>query len=109
MSLMFCPDCGSEVSNHAIKCPKCSYPINRLFKNDIALETTPKNESIIWVGYLMAFLSLLIFPFLFMLIGVIIGIVNITKKEVGHGIAQIILSIIFGIIGTFLGVLSVIL
>lgn len=27
MALIRCPECGTEVSNKADKCPKCAYPI----------------------------------------------------------------------------------
>ena len=29
MALILCPECGTEVSDKAEKCPKCSYPINK--------------------------------------------------------------------------------
>jgi uncharacterized membrane protein YvbJ len=28
MALIHCPECGTEVSDKAEKCPKCAYPIN---------------------------------------------------------------------------------
>jgi uncharacterized OB-fold protein len=28
MALINCPECGTEVSDKADKCPKCAYPIN---------------------------------------------------------------------------------
>ena len=30
MALIFCPECGSQVSEHAKQCVKCSYPIDKL-------------------------------------------------------------------------------
>ncbi len=105
MPLIFCPDCGTSVSDKAEKCPNCSYPIKQLVKADLNIEVIRKSSSMIWTGYVMAFLSLLFFPIFFMLFGIVFGIVNITKNEVGHGVAQIILSLIFGISGTFLGLL----
>jgi len=29
MALINCPECGTEVSDRAEKCPKCAYPINK--------------------------------------------------------------------------------
>ena len=29
MALINCPECGTEVSEKADKCPKCAYPINK--------------------------------------------------------------------------------
>src|ERR1043166_4970666 len=28
MSLVFCPECGHEISNSAVACPQCGRPIN---------------------------------------------------------------------------------
>jgi len=33
MALITCPECGSEVSDKAEKCPKCAYPINQHAEN----------------------------------------------------------------------------
>jgi len=106
MPLIFCPDCGTSVSDQAERCPKCSYPIKQLAKQELNIQVITKSSAMIWTGYAMAFISLLFWPFFFMLFGIIFGIVNITKNEVGHGIAQIILSIICGILGAFLGILT---
>lgn len=32
MALIKCPECGTEVSSLADKCPKCAYPINKISK-----------------------------------------------------------------------------
>jgi len=40
MALIKCPECGTEVSEKAEKCPKCAYPLNP--KNSI---TQLKNDS----------------------------------------------------------------
>jgi len=37
MSLIKCPDCGNDVSDHAATCPKCGYPIKR----DPGVDPTP--------------------------------------------------------------------
>lgn len=106
MPLIFCPDCGTSVSDQADKCPKCSYPINNLFKSELKIEVLKKSNAMVWTGYVMALLSIIFFPIFFMFFGIIFGIVNISRNEVGHGIAQIILSLIFGLLGTFLGFLT---
>lgn len=62
-----------------------------------------KPSSLITAGYICAFISLFFIPIIFMLGGMIIGIINMTKEEMGHGIVQIILSFICGIIGMALG------
>ena len=47
MALINCPECGTEVSNKAEKCPKCSYPINPIApavhgKTEVKTETIVK-------------------------------------------------------------------
>jgi len=104
MALIFCPDCGKEVSDSASKCPNCAYPLDKLKSNTIY--PAHKNNQLIIAGYIVAFLSLFILPILLLITGIVIGIINVTKGAIGHGILQIILSLIFGILGTFLGILS---
>ena len=105
MALIFCPDCGKEVSDSAIACPNCAYPLSKL-NSQISYPIHPNNQLII-AGYLAIFLSLLILPIFFMLVGIILGIINLTKGAIGHGILQIVLSLLFGIVGTFIGILSI--
>lgn len=109
MALVYCPECGTQSSDQAIACPKCAYPISKIFgKKPIStVEYEPVEEShdtLIAFGYISAVVSLLFIPILFMLIGIILGIITITKGETNHGTAHIILSIVFGIIGIMLGV-----
>jgi endogenous inhibitor of DNA gyrase (YacG/DUF329 family) len=106
MALIFCPDCGKEVSDSAITCPHCAYPLNRIKSN--AMYPLVQNNQLVVAGYIVVFLSLLILPIIFMISGIVIGVINITKGSSGHGILQIILALIFGIIGTFMGILSLI-
>jgi|JI6StandDraft_1071083.scaffolds.fasta_scaffold373209_3 hypothetical protein len=61
------------------------------------------NSGLIITGYLFPVLSLALFPLLFAMVGVIIGIINITKNNTGHGIFQIILSAVFGLLGAVIG------
>ena len=57
------------------------------------------------VGYASAFIALLFVPVLFGPLAFGLGIYNTSKGRNGHGIAQIILSIICTLIGMILGVL----
>ena len=104
MALIFCPDCGKEVSDSASNCPNCAYPLNRLKSN--TMSPAILNNQLVVAGYVVVFLSLLILPIIFMITGIVIGIINISKGASGHGILQIILALIFGILGTFMGILS---
>lgn len=43
MALIKCPECGTEVSDKAEKCPKCAYPINTQIKDKVqTIELTSK-------------------------------------------------------------------
>lgn len=49
MTLIKCPECGTDVSDKAEKCPKCAYPINPVnniptIKNDSKPEVIVKSE-----------------------------------------------------------------
>jgi hypothetical protein len=48
-------------------------------------------------------MPILILPIVFTLAGVGVGIANISKGENGHGIAQIAIAVLIGIIGTMIG------
>ena len=65
----------------------------------------PQNEGggLVVVGYILAFLSLIVIPIPLGIAGFVVGIVNLTKGKAGHGIAQIILSILCGMIGAAVG------
>ena len=109
MPLIHCPDCGTSVSEHASVCPKCSYPIQRINQPQPATTITKRNENnngLIITGYILASISLLFYPILFLPAGIIVGIVTISKGSTGHGIAHIVLSLVMGIIGFLLGVFS---
>lgn len=118
MALVFCPECGTQVSEHAIACTKCGYPISKIktVHNNTNQSTVNHNikpvegistdTGLIVTGYILAGISLLFFPFLFALVGLIIGVITISKGHTGHGVAHIVLSICFGILGAFLGALS---
>ncbi len=66
MALIKCPECGQEVSDKAIQCPRCAYPIAELrtdgvvrIKMSIISQTVSQkqkvsvytNGSVIWEGY----------------------------------------------------------
>jgi hypothetical protein len=62
-----------------------------------------KNTGLITAGYILAFMPILILPIVFTLAGVGVGIANISKGENGHGIAQIAIAVLTGILGTMIG------
>jgi len=46
MALIKCPECGTEVSDRAEKCPKCAFPINPE-KKDNQKEVITKTETVV--------------------------------------------------------------
>jgi hypothetical protein len=70
----------------------------------IVNEPTPnKSNGLIVAGYVCAGLSLLLLPPALGLAGIICGIINLTRGQTGHGLAQIILSVTCGIFGLIIG------
>lgn len=87
----FCPYCGAEVREDTRFCSGCG---ERLKKQSKSL--------VVW-GYVCGVLALFIFPIGFGIAGAVIGIVNLTKGRVGHGVAQIVIAATLGLIGAVLG------
>ena len=59
MAIIKCPECGSEVSDKAEKCPKCAYPISGQPVADKA-QTTKLTNKKLWNPGIAAVLSLVI-------------------------------------------------
>ena len=121
MAIIFCPECGIQISEHAMQCIKCSYPIYKLKANNYQANISTnqysqlsppdnfKSEAIsglIISGYVVAFLSFIILPIYLLLVGIVLGIITISKGSVVHGIAHIVLSIVLGTIGAIIGTLT---
>jgi len=66
-------------------------------------ESSGSSTGLIAAGYICGVLSLLILPPALGLAGFVIGIINLTKGSVGHGIAQIIISVTCGLLGMIIG------
>lgn len=107
----FCSACGAAIHVKAVICPKCGVP-QKSEDSENAFSATGRgprsvkqaqSTALIAAGYVCAVVSLLILPPVFALIGLIIGIINLTRNHVGHGIAQIVLSIVCGFFGMAIG------
>lgn len=68
-------------------------------------EKKPANESgnFVVIGYVMSILPILILPIVFTIVGVVLGVVNVSKGKAGHGYAQIGISVFCGVVGTAIG------
>lgn len=107
-----CIFCSEMIQDEAVKCKHCGSMLNKQNgnigeSNTVAASVPQKTQSgkgTIVAGYICGFLAILILPPILGIAGLILGIVNITKGNAGHGIAQIIISIVCGIIGSAIGV-----
>lgn len=107
----FCRECGTRINRKAVLCPQCGVPQNSEV-GEIAFSShgstpraaaQPHGNGLIVAGYVCSAIALLILPPVFALIAFIIGIVNLTRNQIGHGIAQIVLSLICGFFGMIIG------
>jgi DNA-directed RNA polymerase subunit RPC12/RpoP len=90
-NLRACPDCGRDVSKNAPTCPNCGARISSK-RSDL-------KKSTIVCSYIVAVLM----PFA----GFFVGIYLLLKKEFGHGVSVMALSLLFGsILWTAIALLS---
>lgn len=73
---MFCSNCGNEIADKAIMCPKCG----------LAMEN---KKEISTGGIVAGYICSVLIP----IIGIIIGIYALTKGRLGHGIGMIVSSL----------------
>jgi len=69
------------------------------------VEKGPTNETgdFVVIGYVMSILPILILPIVFTIVGVVLGVVNVSKGKAGHGYAQVGISVFCGVVGTAIG------
>ena len=63
----------------------------------------PKRDKMVVWGYVCGILARFVLPIGFGIAGVVIGIINLTKGMVGHGIAQIVIAVTLGLLGALWG------
>lgn len=80
---MICTTCAAQLVPTWTTCPTCGSPTG--FTPGVA----PKATALIRIGWLTAIL----FP----VAGLIIGIVVCTKRHLGHGVGQILVSVVWGV------------
>ena len=82
---MFCKSCGKEILAEAVVCVGCGVATDKGKEStvDTKKEASIKNEIICgWIGAV-------VMP----IVGLIVGLILLTKGKVVHGIGQIVLSI----------------
>ncbi len=69
------------------------------------VDEQPENgkSNLIVIGYVMSVMPILILPIVFTIVGVVLGVVNISKGKTGHGSAQVGISVFCGVVGTAIG------
>lgn len=85
MAMIYCNECGKEISDKADKCPHCGCPVNFGKKeNTLEKQEKPKNGKIGLIGFIISFVGFIFSIGGFVLIGliaIIMGIVSLAKKE----------------------------
>lgn len=96
-----CQRCGAENSPQAAFCQNCGGSLQQAgtFTNTQVGST---NNGTVVAGYVFAFLTFLILPFILVWVAIALGIVNITRGDTGHGMAQILISIVAAFLGLLL-------
>ena len=97
--MAFCPNCGKEVAAGDSFCPKCGQGLN----TEATTRKRQQSSNLVVWGYVCGVLALFFLPIAFGIAGMVIGIVNLTKGRVGHGIAQIVIALTLGILGAIWG------
>jgi hypothetical protein len=74
-------------------------------QNTTHADKQPENDkgNLVVIGYVMSVIPILILPIVFTIIGVALGVVNMSRGKVGHGSAQFGISVFCGIMGTAIG------
>lgn len=86
MALIICRECGNRVSDRAFKCPHCGAPLHSGSVNGL--------PNSVGIGYVISLSSFFIFPLILGILGFVVGVVNIGKNKIEHGIIQVALSLI---------------
>ena len=88
-----CSVCHLSIDSEVVFCPYCGS----------STKHKKSGNPCIFLGYTFIIASLMLFPPFFMVGGIVCGIYNMTKAEPVHGVVQIVLALICGVIGMVLG------
>jgi len=97
---VFCHNCGSALEDHSACCSSCGTPTS----TDTTTQDRKAIKPLIAGGYLCGLAALLLVPLGFGLAGCAIGIINLTKGRLRHGIAQIVIAVTCGTVGMYVDV-----
>ena len=77
---MFCSACGEKIADKAVICPKCG----------VATGNNPEPSDVTRRTIIGAYVAAVVIP----IVGFILGIYLLVKREVGHGIGALVLSVV---------------
>ncbi len=98
----FCQRCGAENAPQAAFCQNCGGSLQQAGTSANA-SVGSKSNGVIVAGYVFAFLPLLILPIIFAPVAIALGVVNITRGDTGHGVAQILIAAFAAFLSLLLG------
>ena len=91
---MFCKECGNQVVDKAVVCPKCGSPVgSKVGFSPVGSSVSSSQSSVNGGGSGFLFGSGYVFAILIPIVGLILGICSCFRSS-GHGIAIIALSVI---------------
>ena len=110
MAFIFCPECGTQVSEHAQNCVKCAYPIKDrvnsnlkgdMIENNQSIEDSDKTTDIFAiVSFACGVGGFLILPILFVPIGYIASIISYYRLKENKNLNGSSLRIIGAVLTT---------
>jgi hypothetical protein len=103
---LFCTACGKATSEEAAARVGSSRAVVPLGRGNRAGESTDNGRWLLAAGYLCPCLALVLWPPIFGIAGLVIGIIHLTRgrRRFVHGVAQIVLSILFTFIAMAVGI-----
>lgn len=104
---MFCQNCGNEINDNAVVCPKCGCPTENNGGNNVSAASAVSNAPVIENGEKRTLADCaLVFSILMPIVGIILGIIGTVKyktaKLKNKCIAAIPISIVVWIITTII-------
>lgn len=98
----FCQRCGTENVAQAAFCQNCGGSLQQAGAATGAPNASRSNGVIV-AGYVFALLGVIVLPIIFLPVAIVLGIVNITRGDTGHGVAQVLISGFIVFLFIFLG------
>ena len=98
----FCQQCGAENVAQAAFCQNCGGSLRQAGTVTGATNAS-RSSGVIVAGYVFALLGFIFLPIIFLPVAIVLGIVNITRGDTGHGVAQILISGFIVFLLMFLG------